>query len=375
MNQENSAKNCTSSSSSPRSDTSVEGTEPSVVRLETADIINQEEPSDSDGKSSSDKNVVDNATDGDSNKKEETELIQDENSPGADPIGWAIDKLLSRIVKENSLEQLVGLLSEMTKRALILQNQLDISNLRNNELIKEIDELKNALQEERQQVAAPEPPTPPPLIAPTTSTTPVMGPSAYDGIAEHQVDDTSMLQQQASPGRVTGATQLNELYEMHHIDRDVRSMLSGSRKIKRPDQRQMVIDLFLDRVGHERGKDVLAALKGASDVNSGDLKTTPDSRSRRNGSRRSSSDQHPLQARPGPENRSWLFAQCIREVEAKIPLPATHRHPRGGSGSRNDYYYERAKWGYPGGSSSSGRNHEAVRAGGGWNGRRDATGW
>lgn len=159
----------------------------------------------------------------------------------------AVDKLLSRIVEENSTEQLIALLSEMTKKALILQHQLELSSTRNDELLKEIEQLKGNLDEERGKFSAAEPPSPPPPVASIV----------YDGELPSDERDGS------SPS-VGAVPQLNEIYEKHHIDREVRDMLRNSRKIRRPEQRQMVIDLFLEKVGHEQGKDVLAALKVSS---------------------------------------------------------------------------------------------------------------
>ncbi|KAF4695842.1 Calcium/calmodulin-dependent 3',5'-cyclic nucleotide phosphodiesterase 1B, partial [Perkinsus olseni] len=298
-------------------------------KTETAIV---EEPSNSETSESPDKNdnneaSVSAVTDVKEDKPKVAAEVNAGDSPGSDPLGWAVDKLLSRIVKENSIEQLIALLSEMTKKALFLQHQLDMSNTRNNQLLGEVEELKNALDEERRKFQALEPPAPPPPVAPAT----------YAAEAANGLDEVG------PPGRAV--SQLSELYEKHHIDREAREMLSNSRKIRRPDQRQMVIDLFLEKVGHEQGKDVLAALKGLPDFATGDPVPGADARHNRRMHNRRGGDQqhHPLHARSGPENRSWLFAQCVKEIEFKIQEPQQGAPPQ--RHNRNDYYdYNRAKW-------------------------------
>ncbi|KAF4686436.1 Calcium/calmodulin-dependent 3',5'-cyclic nucleotide phosphodiesterase 1B [Perkinsus olseni] len=325
----------------------------SYTRTETAIV---EEPSNSETSESPDK--IDNneasvsaVTNVNEDKPKVAAEVNAGDSPGSDPLGWAVDKLLSRIVKENSIEQLIALLSEMTKKALFLQHQLDMSNTRNNQLLGEIEELKNALDEERRKFQALEPPAPPPPVAPAT----------------YAAEVPNGLGEMVPPGRAV--SQLSELYEKHHIDREAREMLSNSRKIRRPDQRQMVIDLFLEKVGHEQGKDVLAALKGLPDFGTGDPVPGADARHNRRMHNRRGGDQqhHPLHARSGPENRSWLFAQCVKEIEFKIQEPQQGAPPQ--RHNRNDYYdYNRAKW-----SGNNGRNND--RGVGAWAHRRDASGW
>mmetsp|Transcript_19939 Transcript_19939/g.19710 ORF Transcript_19939/g.19710 Transcript_19939/m.19710 type:complete len:110 (-) Transcript_19939:7-336(-) len=99
-----------SSNTSARSDSSVAGTDLVIaaVRAETAEGIEDPSESETSGKFGSSNGGIGSAEE--SGGKGESRVAAAANagdSPGSDPIGWAVDKLLSRIVEENSTEQLL----------------------------------------------------------------------------------------------------------------------------------------------------------------------------------------------------------------------------------------------------------------------------